>query len=1417
MSKVIDERVVSMQFDNKQFESNVSTSLRTIDRLKQSLNFTGAAKGLDNINVAAKKCNLAPMSSAIDNVKLKFSALEVMAVTALANITNSAVNAGKRIVSALTIDPIRSGLSEYETQLNSVQTILANTQSKGTTLDDVNRALDELNRYADMTIYNFTEMTRNIGTFTAAGVDLETSVSAIKGIANLAAISGSTSQQASVAMYQLSQALASGTIRLMDWNSVVNAGMGGEVFQNALMETARIHGVNIDAMMKKHGSFRETLQEEWLTAEILTETLEHFTMAAEEGTEQWEEYKRSLMAEGYTETQAEEILRMANTATDAATKVKTLTQLWDTLKEAAQSGWAQTWELIIGDFEEAKEMWTAVSDVIGGFINDMSNRRNDILGGALNSNWDKMIEKINEAGVSTVAFEEAVKKVAKEHGYPIEEMIEDYGSLENAIRKGRLPANILALALDEVANSAADLSVITKELKKGFTGDDVREMQQALYDLGYDFSKFGIDGIFGSETEAAVRAFQEAEGLEVTGILDDATLARLKECTSVMGNLREECSAFIGELDVLGGRELLLESFKNAWAGIVSVFGAVKKAWQGVFPPKTTEEKAAALYAVIEKIHEFSEKLREFLENSDTVDKITRTFRGLFAVLGMFKTVISGGIGLAFRTISAILKHFNLDILDVTAAAGDAIVKFREWVTLEKVIGVVKKFASIIKDWVEAFLEMPEVQERVEKIKTAFSKGLDGVKNFFSGGITAIKEFIGRIKEFDHISLDNIKTIFKDFKDNILGYFSKFSFKDIVANFKKAFGNIKSIISDILSKISEKLGITKEKFVEFRDKVAEFFNTIKEKIGDHKGAIIALGSLLTLILILSKIKNGISAIAGPLSDIKESFTGFIDSFSNINKAKAGKIKAESVKEIAKAITYLAGAIWIVAQIPKEDVWRAVGVMGALAGGLLAMILIVKLIDKIKVDNNTDITKFAAFMTSLGVALILVAASVKILGSMDQNAITQGGIAVAAFFGIVIGMMAASKKMNASDADKFGKMIRKISTSLLFLSLAVWILGSMDTNTLIQGGIAVGAFLIIMTGIMKKTSGISKDVDGFGKMIRKISTSLILLSLAVVIFGKMDAETLVQGGLTVMAFLGVMVGVMALSKKMSGDVAPFGRMMFGLSAGLIFMALAVKILGSMDTGTLVKGGLAVVAFMGIVAGLMKATSLLGEYSSNAGKMGLFLLSFAASVLLISGAVAALSFIEGEKLTKALAAITGIGLIMAGLLAVTKFAKDIKTGTLIGLSVAILVLAGSVIALSFIDGKKLASATIAVGSLMGLFSLMIYSLKSIENIKMGKSLLALGGLALVVAGLAIIIYGLSEFVDDTDGALKVATAISELIIALSASCALLAVASKYAPKTKKGLGMMAAVMGVVTIFAGAILGIALWQLPRIPSRP
>lgn len=339
----IDNRVVQMQFDNNQFEKGIHTSVKSLETLKNGLNLEGAGKGLTNLQKVSNSFSMSGLTEGIDRLSSKFSALSIIGITALANITNSALNAGKRLVSSLTIDPIKMGLQEYETKMGAIQTILTNTASNGTTLKDVNATLNDLNEYSDKTIYNFAEMAKNIGTFTAAGVGLKESAVAIKGIANLAAGSGSTSMQASSAMYQLSQALSSGTVKLQDWNSVVNSGMGGQLFQKALEKTAKELGHGRDMSV----SFRDSLEKGWITTEVLTKTLAKFA-------------------------EDESLIK-------AATQVKTFTQLLDTMKESVQSGWAQSWENIIGNKDEAAAFFTAINDGFGAIAGSSAEARNEML------------------------------------------------------------------------------------------------------------------------------------------------------------------------------------------------------------------------------------------------------------------------------------------------------------------------------------------------------------------------------------------------------------------------------------------------------------------------------------------------------------------------------------------------------------------------------------------------------------------------------------------------------------------------------------------------------------------------------------------------------------------------------------------------------------------------------------------------------------------------------------------------------------------------------------------------------------------------------------------------------------------------------------------------------------------------------
>jgi len=360
MSKAIDQRIVEMQFNNRQFESGIKDSLSSLDKLKKGLKLDGAAKGLNSLADAGKKFTLAGISSGVDGIASKFSAMSVVGITALVNLTNQAVNAGKQIAAALTIDPIKTGYSEYELKMGSIQTIMAGT---GEDLQTVNKYLQELNAYSDKTIYSFRDMTSNIGKFTNAGVSLKDSVAAIQGISNVAAVSGANAQEASRAMYNFSQAISSGYVKLIDWKSIELANMATKEFKTYLLDTAVAAGSlkkNSNGMyvtlkgneLNATKNFNDTLTDQWMTTEVLTKTLKMYS---------------------------DETTDIGKKAFAAAQDIKTLSQMYDTLKEAAGSGWATTWELVFGNFEEGKKIFSEMGAFLSGLIGKSADARNEIL------------------------------------------------------------------------------------------------------------------------------------------------------------------------------------------------------------------------------------------------------------------------------------------------------------------------------------------------------------------------------------------------------------------------------------------------------------------------------------------------------------------------------------------------------------------------------------------------------------------------------------------------------------------------------------------------------------------------------------------------------------------------------------------------------------------------------------------------------------------------------------------------------------------------------------------------------------------------------------------------------------------------------------------------------------------------------
>lgn len=626
MSKTIDEKVVSMKMDSADFEKNAEKSIGILNKLKQSLSNFDSKKYIEGIGDEAKRVDFSPLANGVDTVKAKFSALQIAGMTAIANITNSAINAGKNIVSALTIDPIKTGFQEYETQMNAVQTILANTKSKGSTLNDVNKALDELNTYADKTIYNFTEMTRNIGTFTAAGVDLDKSVTSIKGIANLAAVSGSSSQQASTAMYQLSQALAAGKVQLMDWNSVVNAGMGGEVFQTALKRTAKQMGKDVDGLIEKYGSFRESLTNgEWLTSDVLTETLTQLSGAYTEA---------DLLQKGYTKEQAKDILDLADTAVKAATKVKTVTQLWDTLKEAAQSGWTQSWQIIIGDFEEAKELLSGISDTVSDWLNKQSEARNKLLQG-----W-------KDLGGRT-ALLESFKNIISGIGSVIKPISEAFRDIFPPMTAKRL---------FELTDKFREF---TSKLK--LSDDNAKKLKETFKGL------FSIVSIIGQGLGAVFKPIFSW----FTGSAGGSILSSILDITSAIGKFFTKLNESI---KAGNGFKMVSDTISNGLNGISNIFAKIKdkfKGGEGLFDgiSDAASKFGSVISRVFNKLKEGGKDAFKWIKENIGIGDI---FAGL-AGAGVFTAARKFG-----KMLDAIKKPFETIVEMFKGGDDGGVTKFRD-------------------------------------------------------------------------------------------------------------------------------------------------------------------------------------------------------------------------------------------------------------------------------------------------------------------------------------------------------------------------------------------------------------------------------------------------------------------------------------------------------------------------------------------------------------------------------------------------------------------------------------------------------------------------------------------------------------------------------------------------------------------
>lgn len=1449
MSKTIDERVVSMQFDNKQFESNVRTSLSTLDKLKQSLKLDGAAKGFESISKAAKNVDMSPLSSGLDTVKSKFSTLEVVAITALANITNSAVNAGKSLVKSLTIDQITAGWNKYEQKTASVQTLVNST---GKSVDDINEYLRKLMWYSDETSYGFVDMTKALSTMTSSGGDIKKLVPMIEGVANATAFAGKGASEFSrIMQYSINQAYSLGYMQVGDWRTIEGATVNSKQLQEALIDA----GVELGTIKKGAvtlANFRESLKDKWLTKGVMEQGFGQFAKVTEEiyagvqnGT--FKNYADGLEKIG--NKYGEVALRAAASSQEA----KTFTEAIDATKDAVSSGWMETFDIIFGNYEKAKVLWTEVSERLWDVFASGGEGRNELLRAGMSSNWDKLIIQLDEAGVSADKFNNTLTDALKQGGWNVDVIISKYGSLEKAFQQGVISSYWLEKALKSVNGPAADLSKIQKDLKKNDRGNQVKEAQKALKQLGYDIGTFGkdvdgVDGKFGKMTETAVKAFQTMNGLKATGIVDNKTIAALDKAVQGINEWGDSIHDLITNITEPGGREHLIQSFRNLFDGIGTIVAPIKEAFRDTFSIDGSQ-----VFNFTKRLEDLTSKIKI---SDETADKLKTTFKGFFSVGQQVGKIAGGVLKTGFNVLGKVLKPTGGLVLNLTSKLGDALIKFSEWVDKNKIISkvfdgintVIDKAPAKISEWISSVSNLPVVKKALgwmtttfdnisEHCKNLFSKeGLTAVGDFFKNGASTIKKWFDSFKNLDIVkrNVERFKNTFGDvFKglkesfpqigESLRGFIDKLKSLDGISieNIRQALIDFGELVSALWSNVSEKFGLIGTAIGGFADDVkialdnagisiesfktaaSSAFEWMKEKLSNVKwGNLLAIGIGAGFILLIRDIAKTIEKITRafkPLDGITSNINKVLTGFQNVLKAYEHEINSEALKNVAIAIAILAASLIALAQVDTQKLWDATGILGALAGGIILLMGAMSVFSKFAGRLNQ--LSVGAVLLSIGGALLMIGTFIKSMKGVSDGDIEHMTRVLVAFTIVISFLTMVTSKFSAGDLAKVGAMAIGAGVALLLIAESMKVIARIPSESIDK---ATG-FVVLIGGLILALTGISRyaktDVSKVSSMMLKIGAALLLMVGFIKLVSGIEIRDVAKGIAIVAALEYLIIGLVAISKLSGEHADKAGSMVMKVGVALALIAITMKIVAGMPTDDLKKGVKVVAALGGIIVALIAVSKLSGEHADKAGTM---IIKVSAAFAIITAVIAIMSLIDPADLWRGVGIIAALSSCIAGLIFVTKYAQLTKEskGVIIALTVALGILAGAIGILSLLDTKSVLAASGALSLVIGMFALLMKAVSALntQGTQFRRSVATLALLISVVAFIGVIISSLAK--QNPESVLGATTGLSLLMLSLT-TC--LAIINKMGAGNPSGAVDTLVILLAVTAGLGLIISV------------
>ena len=1128
MSVAVDDRIVRFSVDDSSLVKKGPSVVDMLGKMKEALNFSHSAKGLQDIEKAAKKINWESMASGAEIFTGKISALSIMGITAIQRYTNQALGAVENFAKELTTRPIFTGFSEYEIKMDAIQTILTNTAKAGTTLDDVNRVLGDLNQYADLTIYNFAEMTRNIGTFTAAGIGLEDAAAAIKGLSNVAAASGVNSTKATNAMYQLSQGMAAGSIRLTDWMSLESASMNSQLFQDSLIETARVHGISIDKMIKKNGSFRLSLQEGWLTTDIMAETLQKFTGDLTD---------EQLRAIGYSEEQIASIQETAKRAVAAATEVKTVTQLIDTMKESVQSGWATSWEYIIGDKQQATETLTSIKDAFDAMLAPSTEARNNAL-----KVWNELGGR--EAAIQGfVNIFTGIKTVVDSIMGVVDNIMPDIDGYDLiAFSKG--------------------FEQVTRVFK--MSGDTAIDLEKTLDGLGVVL-KFIGRGVM-----------VVLSPLKVLGNALGGMLKALLSFTSVLGGW---LSGFDKAVDK---SRYLSENVGSIYDGFKLMFGAFKSA----YIPSISFDLDLRFDGVQNMIKSASDALATFRTNLDN---------GVQEFKTNAKNTASNAAAAMLSGVSAVVKWIEGALTSVgngLAAVGSGIKAVGDGI-----FGFVRGTADSFHRLVNAFSEAWSVEAIRDitlsaillGISKGIKKGFEGMKKVVTGFGDILK---AAIDTFGSISgaIVSVSDAIKIVGDSIQNFN-----KSIKARTLLTMAAAIAILAGSMVLLSY---VNPDNFVlsfaavtAFLTELTLVMQSLDKLDGSGIGAAtVGLVLLSSAVAIMAAAVSSISKnitndnVLAVLGSLVTVVVGLVLAAVTLSKyvSNPGQLITTSIGLIifASAFKTMSKAIEAFGAIDPTTLKNGLVGLGVMLAEVAAFIRFAKL-DQLKQGKRV--------VAEIAISLLIMVGAVAILGNMQVDKLIAGLASVAV---LLVSMGIAVALMKNANMSKVGPTVLAMALALNMLLIPIAALGSMDTNKLTQGLAAMGVIILGLTVALVALGAANKYIGSFTGVavaLIALSVALNLLIAPIVILGSIPLEVLKVGLIAIASAMGILIVSAALLAPLTvsllavaGALALLGLSVLGIGSGISALAGAFLKLA----GVTALGATAVVtALTTIIGGLV----------------------------------------------------------------------------------------------------------------------------------------------------------------------------------------------------------------------------------------